>query len=105
MGGDQRAGGVQDRRVVGQPARAGIVRQRAKGGDEVNRIRRGANFGWPVISYGVHYSGGKIGEGTRKDGMEQPAFFWDPSMAPSGLLIYQGDMFPDWRGDMFVGSL
>lgn len=77
----------------------------AKGGDEVNRIQKGANFGWPVISYGVHYSGRKIGEGPQKAGMEQPAFFWDPSIAPSGLLIYQGAMFPEWRGDMFVGSL
>lgn len=77
----------------------------ARGGDEVNRVRKGANFGWPVISYGVHYSGASIGEGTAQAGMEQPAFYWDPSMAPSGLMIYQGDMFPEWRGDMFVGSL
>jgi len=77
----------------------------ARGGDEVNRIKKGANFGWPVISYGRHYSGGKIGEGTRKAGMEQPEFFWDPSMAPSGLMIYSGKMFPEWRGDLFVGSL
>lgn len=77
----------------------------ARGGDEVNRIKKGANFGWPVISYGRHYSGGKIGEGTAKPGMEQPAFYWDPSIAPSGLLVYSGKMFPDWRGDIFVGSL
>ncbi|WP_147105288.1 PQQ-dependent sugar dehydrogenase [Tateyamaria sp. syn59] len=77
----------------------------ARGGDEVNRVQRAANFGWPVISYGVHYSGRSIGEGTAQEGMEQPAFYWDPSMAPSGLMIYQGDMFPEWRGDMFVGSL
>lgn len=77
----------------------------ARGGDEVNRVQKGANFGWPVISYGVHYSGATIGEGTAQAGMEQPAFYWDPSMAPSGLMIYQGDMFPEWQGDMFVGSL
>ncbi|WP_299587735.1 PQQ-dependent sugar dehydrogenase [uncultured Tateyamaria sp.] len=77
----------------------------ARGGDEVNRVQKGANYGWPVISYGVHYSGGKIGEGTAKPGMEQPAHYWDPSIAPSGLMVYQGDMFPEWRGDMFVGSL
>ena len=77
----------------------------ARGGDEVNRIKRGANFGWPVISHGVHYSGGTIGEGTSKAGMEQPAFYWDPSMAPSGLLVYSGTLWPQWRGDIFVGSL
>ena len=77
----------------------------ARGGDEINRIEKGANFGWPVISYGVYYSGAKIGQGTALDGMEQPAFYWDPSIAPSGLIVYQGDMFPEWKGDMFVGSL
>ncbi|MEL7165447.1 MAG: PQQ-dependent sugar dehydrogenase [Pseudomonadota bacterium] len=77
----------------------------ARGGDEVNRVQKGANFGWPVISYGVHYSGARIGEGTSKPGMEQPAMYWDPSIAPSGLMVYQGDMFSEWRGDMFVGSL
>lgn len=77
----------------------------ARGGDEVNRVRKGANFGWPVISYGVHYSGAKIGQGTAQEGMAQPAHYWDPSMAPSGLMVYQGDMFPEWRGNMFVGSL
>ncbi|GFE50206.1 glucose sorbosone dehydrogenase [Roseobacter cerasinus] len=77
----------------------------ARGGDELNIVKKGANFGWPVISYGRHYSGGRIGEGTSKPGMEQPVHYWDPSMAPSGLMVYQGDMFPDWRGDIFVGSL
>lgn len=77
----------------------------AKGGDEVNRVVKGANFGWPVISYGRHYSGAEIGEGTAKDGMQQPAHFWDPSIAPSGLLVYSGKMFPAWEGQMFVGSL
>jgi glucose/arabinose dehydrogenase len=77
----------------------------ARGGDEVNRIEKGANFGWPVISYGRHYSGAAIGEGTSKPGMEQPAHYWDPSIAPSGLIVYQGDMFPEWQGDLLVGSL
>ena len=77
----------------------------AKGGDEVNRIREGANFGWPVVSYGTHYSGQKIGEGTTKAGMEHPELYWDPSIAPSGLMIYSGKLWPQWRGDIFVGSL
>ncbi len=77
----------------------------AKGGDEVNRIARSANYGWPVISYGRHYSGARIGEGTAKPGMEQPAFYWDPSIAPSGLMIYSGRLWPEWRGDFFSGSL
>lgn len=77
----------------------------AKGGDEVNRIEKGANYGWPVISYGVHYSGGQIGEGTAKPGMEQPAHYWDPSIAPSGMMVYSGKLWPQWRGDFFVGSL
>ena len=77
----------------------------AAGGDEINLVERGANYGWPVISYGRHYSGLPIGEGTEQEGMEQPAFYWDPSIAPSGMMIYGGDMFPDWRGDIFVGSL
>ncbi|EEE36544.1 soluble aldose sugar dehydrogenase YliI (Asd) [Rhodobacteraceae bacterium KLH11] len=77
----------------------------AKGGDEVNLIRPGANYGWPVISYGVHYSGQKIGEGTSKPGMEQPQHYWDPSIAPSGLLVYSGKLWPEWKGDVFVGSL
>ncbi len=77
----------------------------ARGGDEVNRITPGTNYGWPVISFGRHYSGARIGEGTSKPGMAQPAMYWDPSIAPSGLLVYDGAMFPDWRGDLFVGSL
>ncbi|MDA7963204.1 PQQ-dependent sugar dehydrogenase [Ruegeria sp.] len=77
----------------------------AKGGDEVNLVRPGANYGWPVISYGVHYSGQKIGEGNAKPGMQQPEYYWDPSIAPSGLLVYSGKLWPDWKGDIFVGSL
>ncbi|MEM1360168.1 MAG: PQQ-dependent sugar dehydrogenase [Pseudomonadota bacterium] len=82
-----------------------VVEHGARGGDEVNRVTRGSNFGWPVISYGRHYSGAKIGEGTAKSGMEQPAHYWDPSIAPSGMMIYSGKLWPEWRGDVFVGSL
>lgn len=77
----------------------------AQGGDEVNLVRKGANYGWPVIAYGRHYSGAKIGEGTEKAGLEQPRHYWDPSIAPSGMMIYSGALWPEWRGDLFVGSL
>lgn len=81
------------------------VEHGAKGGDELNRPEAGKNYGWPVISYGVNYSGTKIGIGTEAAGYEQPVYYWDPSIAPSGLASYQGDMFPEWKGDLLVGSL
>lgn len=77
----------------------------ARGGDEINIPEAGKNYGWPVISYGRHYSGGKIGEGTHKPGLEQPIYYWDPSIAPSGAAFYTGDVFADWKGNLFVGSL
>ncbi len=77
-----------------------------QGGDEVNVIRPGTNYGWPVITYGVEYFiGTKIGEGTHKPGMAQPVHYWVPSIAPSGMAFYTGDKFPRWRGDLFVGAL
>jgi glucose/arabinose dehydrogenase len=77
-----------------------------QGGDEVNVIRAGVNYGWPVITYGVNYGiGTKIGEGTAKDGMAQPIHRWVPSIAPSGMAFYGGDKFPKWRGDLLVGAL
>jgi glucose/arabinose dehydrogenase len=81
------------------------VEHGARGGDEVNRPEAGKNYGWPVISYGVDYSGAKLGVGTEAPGYEQPLFYWDPSIAPSGLAVYEGDMFPEWKGDLLVGSL
>jgi glucose/arabinose dehydrogenase len=77
-----------------------------QGGDEVNVIRAGANYGWPVITYGVNYGiGTKIGEGTAKQGMAQPLYYWVPSIAPSGMAFYAGDKFPRWKGNLFVGAL
>ncbi|MGO4705530.1 PQQ-dependent sugar dehydrogenase [Microvirga sp. 2MCAF38] len=77
----------------------------ARGGDEINIPRKGKNYGWPVISYGVDYSGAKIGEGTSKPGMEQPIYYWDPSIAPSGMTFYTGDQFPAWRNSILIGAL
>ena len=77
-----------------------------QGGDEVNIMRAGVNYGWPVITYGRNYGfGTKIGEGTHKTGMEQPVHKWVPSIAPSGMTFYNGTKYPQWRGDLFVGSL
>lgn len=82
-----------------------VVEHGARGGDEVNRPLPGRNYGWPVVAYGRHYSGFKIGIGTAAPGYEQPEYYWDPSIAPSGLAVYDGDMFPAWRGDVLVGAL
>ena len=76
-----------------------------RGGDEVNIPAKGKNYGWPVIGYGVDYSGAKIHEGTHKDGMEQPIKYWVPSIAPSGMAFYTANLFPAWRGSLFTGSI
>ncbi len=81
------------------------VEHGARGGDELNHPEAGNNYGWPIITYGVDYSGAKIGEGTAKPGMEQPVFYWDPVIAPSGMAFYTGDAFPDWKGSILIGSL
>lgn len=88
-----------------QTGRLWTVEHGARGGDEINRPEAGKNYGWPVISYGRHYSGGKIGDGTHKAGYEQPLYYWDPSIAPSGMTFYTGNALPEWQGDLFVGSL
>ena len=76
-----------------------------QGGDEVNVSEPGKNYGWPVIGYGVHYGGRAIHAGTHAEGMEQPLHVWVPSIAPSGLLFYTGDKFPEWQGSLFAGGL
>lgn len=77
-----------------------------QGGDEINIIRPGKNYGWPVITYGEEYGGGPIGEGiTEKPGMEQPLYYYVPSIAPSGMSFYTGDQFPGWKGNLFIGAM
>jgi len=77
-----------------------------QGGDELNLVQAGLNYGWPVIGYGVNYrSGTAIHEGTQREGMQSPVHFWVPSIATSGLMVYTGDRFPEWRGNLFVGGL
>lgn len=76
-----------------------------RGGDELNVVELGANYGWPVITYGRSYAGFSIGEGTTKAGMKQPVTYWVPSISPSGLSFYEGDAFPEWNGNLFVGGL
>ena len=77
-----------------------------QGGDEINILTGGTNYGWPVITYGVNYgSGTKIGEGVAKAGMAAPLYIWVPSIAPSGMAFYTGKNFPKWKGNLFVGAL
>jgi glucose/arabinose dehydrogenase len=81
------------------------VEHGARGGDEVNHPEAGKNYGWPVITYGLDYSGAKIGVGTAKQGMEQPIYYWDPSIAPCGMEFYTADLVPEWKGNLFVAAL
>lgn len=81
------------------------VEHGAAGGDELNHPEAAKNYGWPVITYGVDYSGRSIGEGAAKEGMEQPVYYWDPVIAPSGMAFYTGDRYPGWKGSILIGSL
>jgi glucose/arabinose dehydrogenase len=82
------------------------VEHGARGGDELNTPEAGKNYGWPVITHGIDYPGEAIGAGlTQKEGMEQPHYYWDPVIAPSGLAFYTGNLFPQWKGSLFVGAL
>lgn len=96
---------IQGAAIEPSTGRLWTVEHGARGGDEINIPRAGRNYGWPVISYGRHYSGLKIGIGTEAEGYEQPVHYWDPSIAPSGMAFYTGDAVPQWRGDLFVGAL
>lgn len=96
---------VQSAALNPQTGQLWTVEHGARGGDELNHPEAGKNYGWPVITYGVDYSGARIGEGTAKAGMEQPVYYWDPVIAPSGMTFYTGDAFSGWRGNILIGSL
>ncbi|MGE0447259.1 MAG: PQQ-dependent sugar dehydrogenase, partial [Vicinamibacterales bacterium] len=77
-----------------------------RGGDEVNISRKGLDYGWPTIAYGIEYAGGTITGGIQqREGMEQPRYYWDPNIAPSGMTFYTGTLFPAWRNSLFIGGL
>lgn len=92
--------------TIDDTGRLWTVEHGAKGGDELNLIEKGKNYGWPIISYGEEYSGEPIpGNITAKTGLEQPVYYWDPVIAPSGMEYYTGNAFPEWRGSIFIGGL
>lgn len=91
--------------TLGPDGQLWTVEHGAQGGDEINKPRAGLNYGWPVITYGRNYNGRSIGIGSEAEGYEQPVYYWDPSIAPSGLAFYEGDLFPEWQGDLLVGAL
>ena len=77
-----------------------------QGGDELNRIEMGKNYGWPIISYGEEYSGSPVGEGIRsKDGLEQPVYYWDPVIAPAGMIFYNSNVIKEWENNLFISGL
>jgi aldose sugar dehydrogenase len=88
-----------------ETSRVWVVEHGPRGGDEVNVVQAGVNYGWPVITHGRAYSGLPMGEGSAKEGMAQPLHYWVPSISPSGMAFYQADAFPEWQGDLFVGGL
>ncbi|HEX6860680.1 MAG TPA: PQQ-dependent sugar dehydrogenase [Caulobacteraceae bacterium] len=102
---------IGHRNIQGAAIRPGTdelwtVEHGPRGGDEINVEGAGKDYGWPTISYGIEYSGGKIGQGiTQAEGMEQPIYYWDPVIAPSGMAFYDADLFPAWKGSLFIGGM
>jgi len=92
--------------AIGPDGALWTVEHGARGGDELNRPRAGANHGWPDVAYGVEYSGAPLGQGvTAREGVEQPVYYWDPVIAPGGAVFYDGALFPEWRGDLLIAAL
>jgi glucose/arabinose dehydrogenase len=91
--------------AVDASGRLWIAEMGPRGGDELNLVQAGKDYGWPTIGYGEEYSGARIHESTQGAGMEQPVYYWDPVISPSGMTIYTGELFPEWRGNFFVGGL
>ncbi len=97
---------VQGAAIDPETGRLWTTEHGPKGGDELNQPQAGKNYGWPVITYGIDYSGEKIGDGIKaKDGMEQPVYYWRPSIGTSGLAFYSGDLFKGWKGNLLAGGL
>lgn len=97
---------LQGATIDPRTGRLWTVEHGTKGGDELNHPEAGKNYGWPDVTYGREYSGEKIGAGvTEKEGIEPPVHYWDPSIAPSGMVFYTGDRYPQWKGNLFVGAL
>ncbi len=96
---------VQGADIDPATGRLWTIEHGARGGDELNHPEAGKNYGWPVITYGRDYSGARIGVGSAREGMEQPVYYWDPVIAPSGLTFYTGDAIPGWKGSILIGSL
>lgn len=97
---------VQGATLNAQTGELWTIEHGPRGGDELNRPQAGNNYGWPVITYGIEYSGQPVGQGiTAQEGMEQPVYYWDPVIAPGGMLFYDGDMFSEWRGNLIISSL
>ncbi|WHA42789.1 PQQ-dependent sugar dehydrogenase [Agrobacterium larrymoorei] len=96
---------IQSAAIDGE-GRFWTVEHGPKGGDELNLPKAGLNYGWPVITYGIEYSGSKVGEGqTAQEGMEQPVYYWDPVVGPSGMVYYNSDTIPEWKGSFLIGGL
>jgi glucose/arabinose dehydrogenase len=97
---------VQSAAIHPRTGKLWTVEHGTRGGDELNVPAKGRNYGWPVVAYGIEYDGRPIGAGlTRRAGTEQPIYYWDPVIAPSGMAFYEGKLFPKWRGSLFIGGL